>query len=286
MEPMTVVAATDLSAGARAAVERAARIARDHQARLLLLHAFDETAWTNLRSLLAPRKRPLAGHPVQRAWRTVRAEAARVARAHEIACSGEVVLGRPARAIAARAKEARAGLVVLGPHGRRPGDLLYLGSTALGVARMAPCPVLVVRRRPRAPCRRCLAGVDFSPASLRAAQAAARLFPAAEIVLLHAVQPAAAPLRLRPKLRLALLRQAEERLARAFAPGQPGGLDAAGRRATTGHAHLALAGALNSGRFDLVALGRDSGSALAERVLGSVPANMLRQARADVLICP
>ncbi|MCX7960098.1 MAG: universal stress protein [Burkholderiales bacterium] len=282
-EPMTVIAATDFSAAARAAVERAARIAEAHQGRLLLVHAFDEARWKNLRSLFAPRRRLLAGQPVQQAWKSVRAAAARISRARDVACTGVVVLGRAARALAAKAQEARAALLVLGPHGRRFGDRLYLGSTALGLARLAPCPVLVARRRPALPYRRCLAGFDFSPASLRAVQAAARLFPAVEFTLLHAVQPAAAPLRLDAGLRSALLREAEVRLARAVETGAPA---AASRRVAMGPAHLVLKRALSAGRFDLVALGRHAGSALGERVLGSVPANVLVNARADVLISP
>ena len=55
-----------------------------------------------------------------------------------------VVPGRPAHELAGLARRTRAGLLVVGTHGRRGWDRLRLGSVAEEVVREAPCPVLVV----------------------------------------------------------------------------------------------------------------------------------------------
>jgi nucleotide-binding universal stress UspA family protein len=293
MEPMTIVAATDFSASARAATERAAGLAREHGAQLSLVYAFDEASWENLRSLATPKKKVFAEQPAHQAWEKIRTSAERLARRHRIRTSGVVATGRATEAIAASAQALQAALVVLGPHSRRLADRLYLGSTALGTARRLPVPVLVVKRRPSGAYARGLVGVDFSAASERAAIAAARLFPSAEITLVHAVPSVEATLGFSaalqqtiPMLKAALRERATERLARIFVGPQPGKLGHATRRLLEGPPAHALLRELERGRHDLVALGRAAESALVEGILGSVPANLLLNAAADVLIVP
>jgi nucleotide-binding universal stress UspA family protein len=55
--------------------------------------------------------------------------------------------GKPADQIIAAAREWRADLIVLGTHGRSGVARVILGSTAEGVMRGAPCPVVAVRAR-------------------------------------------------------------------------------------------------------------------------------------------
>jgi nucleotide-binding universal stress UspA family protein len=56
-----------------------------------------------------------------------------------------VPVGRPVDLIAQAARDWPADLVVIGSHGRDGVDRVLLGSVAEGVARHAPCPVLIVR---------------------------------------------------------------------------------------------------------------------------------------------
>jgi len=293
MHPMNILVATDFSAPSRVAVARAVAIARNHGARLQLIHAFDAASWKNLRSLATPKKRLLADQPNALAGERLRTLAAQLERDHGIRVSTRMPSGHASRAIAAAARSAKASLVVLGAHGQRLGDRIYLGSTALGVLRGVDCAVLVVRNAGIAAYRRCLVGMDFSPPSARAATAAAALFPDADLTLLHAIQALKGPMLLTGELREAvragmaeLRAQAGARLAQAFTGPQPGRLAAARRRAVAGPATAALLGALQDGHFDLVALGRDARPALAERVIGSVPANLLMHSPADLLIAP
>jgi nucleotide-binding universal stress UspA family protein len=58
-----------------------------------------------------------------------------------------VRLGDPVDQIVSVATEIAAHLVIVGTHGRRGVRRLLLGSVAERVARMAPCPVIVVRPR-------------------------------------------------------------------------------------------------------------------------------------------
>jgi universal stress protein A len=70
----------------------------------------------------------------------------------------EVRIGRPAEEIIAAATEAKSELIVMSTHGRGVVDRLLIGSVADRVARLAPCPVLLMRpgsttsdRKPRPP---------------------------------------------------------------------------------------------------------------------------------------
>jgi nucleotide-binding universal stress UspA family protein len=53
-------------------------------------------------------------------------------------------IGNPVSELVEYGREKSAGLIVLGSHGRRGVSRLLLGSVAEGVARRAPCPVLIV----------------------------------------------------------------------------------------------------------------------------------------------
>jgi nucleotide-binding universal stress UspA family protein len=61
--------------------------------------------------------------------------------------------GSPANEILKAAKQYDAGLVVVAAGARGIGDGVLMGSTAQRVQHYAPCPVLVVRPRPRKPAR-------------------------------------------------------------------------------------------------------------------------------------
>ena len=54
-------------------------------------------------------------------------------------------IGRPASEIAAAAKELDADLIIISTHGHTGLKHVFLGNVTENVARLAPCPVLVVR---------------------------------------------------------------------------------------------------------------------------------------------
>jgi nucleotide-binding universal stress UspA family protein len=69
------------------------------------------------------------------------------ARVHGISAKGHVVGGTPAEMLITAAQQRGADLIVLGSHGRRGLQRLFLGSVAEHLVRSAPVPVLVVRTR-------------------------------------------------------------------------------------------------------------------------------------------
>jgi nucleotide-binding universal stress UspA family protein len=75
------------------------------------------------------------------------------AAAHGVESQGVVVEGRPVDAILTAAAGRAADLIVMGTHGRRGLQRLFLGSTTEGVLRATDVPVLVVREHKRAPTR-------------------------------------------------------------------------------------------------------------------------------------
>ena len=63
----------------------------------------------------------------------------------------EVFLGVPFVEIVKSARTRKAGMIVMGTHGRSGLSHLLIGSTAEKVVRHAPCPVLVIPSRGRKP---------------------------------------------------------------------------------------------------------------------------------------
>jgi len=134
----TVLFPTDFSAPSQAAFRLACSLARDYQARLVILHVktpeivFDEMYPTfeeteAVSKLL--REQLEALKPID----------PRVEHEHLFR------EGDPTQEILTVAQENRADVIVMGTHGRTGVGRLLMGSVAEGVLRRAPCPVLTVK---------------------------------------------------------------------------------------------------------------------------------------------
>jgi nucleotide-binding universal stress UspA family protein len=135
----TIVCATDFSPPADAALQHAVALARLDGSRLILVHVVAHA------SEAAPGGPPdAAGELQERAREWLRRAVPADLRAH---CAVEEVVaaGKPHREIARVAREAKAGLIVVGTQGADALDRLVFGSTAHRVLRAAPCCVLAVR---------------------------------------------------------------------------------------------------------------------------------------------
>lgn len=188
----SILVATDFSATADTAVDRAADLAKARGARLVLFHA------------VAVEPMPVAGAGFEvlppdfqervreaSAQRLDEAVAALVARG--IDAVGRLELAPPGSAVPSAAERMGVDLIVIGTRGLAGFEHLLLGSTAEQVLRSAACPVLVVHPgdgRPLDPIRTLVVAVDFSEESRRALTVAASLFadfePRPRVVLLHA----------------------------------------------------------------------------------------------------
>lgn len=135
--------AVDFSDSARIALEEAARLAGRLGGHLLLIHVV-ESAAGGPEPVFAP---PPAHHPAETAPAQLEAWALEAGRMGSVPVRTATVRGRAATEIARIAGEEDLDLLVLGTHGRTGVRHLVLGSVAEETLRVAPCPVLVVRRR-------------------------------------------------------------------------------------------------------------------------------------------
>ena len=136
MNIRAVLHPTDFSEPTEYAFKLACSLARDHQARLLLLH------------VIAP---PLThGEALARAapdsYRDqLRRELERVKPLDAVKVERLLADGHPATEIVRTATENDCDLVVMGTHGRTGLRRLLMGSVAEEVLRKATCPVLIVK---------------------------------------------------------------------------------------------------------------------------------------------
>jgi nucleotide-binding universal stress UspA family protein len=181
---LTILAATDLSAPARHAVERGFRLAAATGARYSVLHALELDAMDAMRAWLGANLDSVKRKLEDQAREALVQQLAAASR--NVAVEALLVSGAPLVAIVERADALDADLLVLGAHG---GDFLRhlaLGSMASRLLRKTTRhPVLVVKQVAHEDYRRVLIPVDFSPVSVRAVRFARHLAPAADLILLH-----------------------------------------------------------------------------------------------------
>jgi nucleotide-binding universal stress UspA family protein len=111
--------------------------------------------------------------------------------ADSAACDGidreiDIPLGKPEEAIVERAAALGARLVVVGTSRDNSLNAVLWGTRAEHVLRAAPCPVLLVKRRPRELYRNVVVALDLEAASRYALEFALRTLPAAKFTILHA----------------------------------------------------------------------------------------------------
>jgi nucleotide-binding universal stress UspA family protein len=142
-----ILVPVDFSPLSKKALRYAVPFARQHQARLVLVHAVEPVLYPeNYIGALPP---DIEDVNISRAKAAKKQLAAvcedEVAKA--IASETVVHIGRPYEEIISIAKDQNADLIIIATHGRKGLKHAFLGSTAERVVRHAPCPVLVVRER-------------------------------------------------------------------------------------------------------------------------------------------
>ena len=167
--------ATDLSARSDRAQERAIAIAREHGAKLTIVHVVDEDLPATL-----------ADDQQRTAEEAIRGHVDALTASDRPSISTEVVFGRAYVDILEMAAKTEAEVIVLGLHREDAFKDMFRGTTVERVVRAGNVPVLVVKERASGPYRRIMVAVDFSIYSRRAVEFAARFVPAGQFHLVHA----------------------------------------------------------------------------------------------------
>jgi len=142
-----ILHATDFSAASRAAFTAALGWARRSRAKLSLVHVLSPPALFLEDSYLsAETYRDMEARARRDAQKRLDALVARARRAG-VRASAWVRTGTPAEQILRAAAGQRAGLIVVGTHGRTGFTRFIVGSVAERVVTLARCPVLTVRGR-------------------------------------------------------------------------------------------------------------------------------------------
>lgn len=134
----TILHPTDFSEYSDFAFRLACALARDYNARLILLHVIPEPMVVNGIAAIPEAKWPSV-EEVKEHLRQMEG------RAHHVRVESQVKEGDAADTILRTAEETNSDVIVMGTHGRTALARLLMGSVAELVLRKAPCPVLTAK---------------------------------------------------------------------------------------------------------------------------------------------
>jgi nucleotide-binding universal stress UspA family protein len=278
-----VLAATDLSSRSDRALRRAALLAKEAEAELLVLHAVDDD---QPRSLVEVERRE--------AWALLQRQMAGLPELQAVRASALVDEGDPFEAVLRVADAQGVDIIVLGEHRRSVLRDIFTGTTVERVIRHGTRPVLMVNQPPAGPYRRILAATDLSEHAEHALRTAARLglLRGAAVTVLHAYEPEGMGAITRAGLSdaevRALLAEAARR-ARGALDGFVAGLDflhLPQRLVEEGRPATIIKEAADRLRPDLLVMGTAGAGLLRRMVLGSVAAEAVGEVRCDALVVP
>lgn len=286
-----LLAATDLSAHARHAAERAAMISQSTGATLDLLHVANLAPLDQMRQLLGADAPDLSSQVLDTAHQQLGALVTLLHQRYGVQAGMRVASGSLLTELAHEAQAHPQGLLVCGARGESPVRSFLLGTTALRVLSTTTCPVLVVKQQPHTAYRRLLVPVDFSAGSLRAVQQARQLAPQAELVLFHAFEaPFESQLRYASvdedtvqHYRTAAREDARQKLQalRLQADCPP---ERCSLVVQHGNPVLRIVQQEQELDCDLIVMGKHGQNALEELLLGSVTKHVLAECQSDILI--
>lgn len=279
-----VLAATDFSARSDRAVRRAALLARDGGARLLLVHVVDDDQPEHIVAAECEiAETALADALTQHSYLA------------GLRCGAMVVRGTPFDAIVKTARQQRADLCVIGSHRRAFLRDIFVGTTAERVIRNSSIPVLMANTDPALRYATCLAPVELSNCSAQALSVARRLglLPLTRMVVLHVYDAEAAGM-----LTFAGVRQvnvddylvetrvkAVRELVRFLDPLDLRDIDYS-TLVKEGTAPTAIIDVATNMRPDLVVIGTHGRRGAVRLLLSSVTEEVLRRLHQDILVVP
>jgi nucleotide-binding universal stress UspA family protein len=287
-----ILVATDLSAPARHAVERAFHLAAGADSELCILHAMELDTVDSLREMLGDDLSAVKAALNSDARKRLDQLAGDAAIKRGVAARTRVAVGNPLPTIAAEADALDANLLVLGARGESFLRHALLGSTAARLLRKSVRrPVLVVKQAPHEAYRSVLIAVDFSPVSLSAIRMARQLAPDADLVLLHAFElPYEGKLAFAgvedEVIRRYVITAAELRRERLRDLAAAAGVApiAYSGRVIHGDPAQQIAAMEQEYDCDLIVVGKHGSHIAEELLLGSVTKHVLTESQCDVLV--
>lgn len=259
-----ILIAHDLRDTADLALCRAAQLARQHDARLTVLHV-------------------LAGNPGEEQRAQARqALDTSLSRYAPAATELRMLSGKPADVVLQQVHDSACDLLVLGGHHQRHD--FFSGTSLDRIARRSPVPLLLVARNDFQPYQRALCAIDFSLCACSALGQAYGLLPAdAELHALHVFEPdRGSPDEIERQL------HTQQQLIDQLLHDELQNLPQPGPRLThavqQGGILRCLQGQIRSRGSDLLALGSHGRSALSQALLGSLAQHFLHKAPCDVLV--
>jgi nucleotide-binding universal stress UspA family protein len=284
--PKRILVATDFSEQGTKAFDAALALAVRSKAELHVIHALEVAL-----PLFEPYAVVVPADWIGEARRLAQEKLAKALAAVKAkGLSGTTHLGDvpAAHAIAERAKELSADLVVVGTHGHTGLKHVLLGSVAERTVEYAPCSVWTVKGpRPGAELRTIVVGTDFSAAGSEALATAATWAKdaGAKLHVVHALQiptPLIAPYEVAiPEGVIEGARQEADRQLQQAAK-TVSGVSVTTELSTT-PAHAALVDAAERVSADLIVTGSRGHTGLKHALLGSVAERTLRYAPCSVL---
>lgn len=281
--PEAVLLSTDMSVRCDRALDRAASLAAQWGAKLVVLHVLEEAApdLTAAAGIIPSWHRPT--DPAAEVMREL------VADVGPLAANAAIVIehGDTVAAILRTVEEKASGLIVTGVARDEPLGRLLLGRTVDGLLRRAPTPLLVVRSRVRGPYRNVVVATDFSESSRHALQAAARFFPDQRLTVFHAYDAPMSGLVQNPAQHRNAFRDIAARDCEAFLQGvdwPPGSREPPQTVIEHGAPDHLLRDYVRARDVDLVVLGTHGRSAVFDILIGSVARRVMDGLPCDALI--
>lgn len=270
MSTPCIAVATDFSARADRAIDRALQLSRDSAACLCVIHALDvmdaeKADWTALDAKM----RECVGGDQK---------------------AGELEFlypeGSPPIAIAKACDQKDADLIVVGPARYNTLGDFFLGTAVDYLLRHTTRPVLVVKNRVRAPYDQVIAGTDFSAGSAHAIIEASRMFAGLPVNLVHAWEVPFKALQ-QDSYVVDETRQSEAAKMASFhqalGENEPA-LKAASTELMQGNVVHAIRSRVEGNPNALVVLGSHGTSGWRQAAIGSSTSDLLRFIDADMLI--
>ncbi len=285
-----IVVATDFSGPAHHAAERGAMLARQHGAKLRLVHVMSDGALARLHDLLGLDVK-VEHHLFDEARHQIDNLAEEMTRAGAPLVEKCLLHGAVLDEIGKQTELFKADLLVLAARGSSVLRRLALGATAERLLHKSMTPLLVVKQPASKPYARVLLPVDFSEESFKAIRLARRVAPDAHLVFLHACEvPFAGKLRRAGVEAVKIDRYRESAMQTAIKEvrllAEHAGLDEDSWSdcIVFGGAALGVVEQEKTQQCDLIVIGKHGRDMTKDMLLGSVTRLVLAESFGDVLV--